>query len=744
MPTQKHTKLYDDLIAADHTWLGKVIAAEAQALPIYSADGSVTSVYDVVSDLLREENDAQFNIVSRLSATGEWVRDATESTSLDERVSPEGNSLHDSPKIEGNNTLLRCLSRLRAIDYAIAKKLPGEDGKALRQQLKVKMGDLITHIRSLNDSDKKDEEKLKEMKALEKKFDSDLVEQLHEAGLTNGCKTAADAEKLLTYYRDLSSLVSPARTLVTLTYDEDAQMLHRETQFPVTEKTTEQKEALATARIATGSEATKTARQEADSLFADLAARDDRLLPAQTRNTHLIGVKNAFIVKNELMAVSPDELETAGTRTADLEDTLWLARSAVPVYVGKGVDDEHVQEHTRLNLDQMRLAAKKHIGQDGMTLHVTTLNTLSPLQNQAPMIRHLYSATRRRKNGDDISYMPVNIDGTHRFLDIAPALQTEAVSSGRVLPRGSAPLQKAWRLNSAATVILAAATEHRLSMVQCASGQDRTGTAIEKATQRWMEGRYAARKYNKSPAGIPASRARGGNAAEIASHLTPGSPGMKRQSIADDTLGTRKTFEAEETREFYRHSSESNKDNPVEDVSFLLRPNYEYKQKANAFSLLLQDTTSFDDDLLNTANALFRHVDNIQSQPTASPSELTKLCEVLDHSAQALSNIKKKDSKALEKNVQALEGLAKGFKSKTGWAALTIQVLKFAHNLLSCLGMGSAIEQQLNRAVSEQDTNQRGIGAIRIFKDKLKLKESKGDSSGESEGDTDPLLPRGG
>ncbi len=84
------------------------------ALP--APDASGTKLYDQLSDLLRETNDAQFGIVSKLNNKGEWVRDATQSKDLADRIP------HAHPIIESNNALLRCLSRLKAVDYAIAKE----------------------------------------------------------------------------------------------------------------------------------------------------------------------------------------------------------------------------------------------------------------------------------------------------------------------------------------------------------------------------------------------------------------------------------------------------------------------------------------------------------------------------------------------------------------------------------------------------------------------------------------------
>ena len=125
---QDHSKLYletkfSSSNGLDPKALSKWISAN-QKISLGSkpqVDGVTT--YDQLSDLLREANDAQFGIVSKM-VDGKWVRDATDSIGLEDRID------HHSPVIEANNTLLRCLSRLSAIDYAIQQNALGDNHKA--------------------------------------------------------------------------------------------------------------------------------------------------------------------------------------------------------------------------------------------------------------------------------------------------------------------------------------------------------------------------------------------------------------------------------------------------------------------------------------------------------------------------------------------------------------------------------------------------------------------------------------
>ena len=149
-------------------------------------------------------------------------------------------------------------------------------------------------------------------------------------------------------------------------------------------------------------------------------------------------------------------------------------------------------------------------------------------------------------------------------MDVAPGLY----EPGESRPWGSSPLQKEKRLAGVASVMLKAAAKGFISLVQCASGQDRTGTAIEKTTQTWQEARY--KELGLETGNIETMRAMGGNAAEITSHHIPGSRGMKTESKAGDTFGKAAN------EQFYLASAKTNKKNPTD------------KNQAAALNKLLQ------------------------------------------------------------------------------------------------------------------------------------------------------------
>lgn len=663
-------------------------------------------LYSNMGDLFRETNDAQFGIVSGLVEVAgttpveyQWVRDATRSLPLDERMP------HDAPVIEANNALLRCLSRVRPIDYAIDKKYgDNKPGPRCRELLQAHFEQCTQAILSAAQSDKSDTEKLKQIEQLERKFNTALLKVLHEANLAQGCDNKEDAEHLLFHYRNLSSLIEdPARAMVTLTYDQHAGILQRETQYPVTEKTAKQHETmkeLSSIQLhpfdneKNAHNSKNSATQEADALFAELMDKDTTALSAQARKTHLVGAKNAFIVKNELIQL--DELPVTDVDLNQFQatdkNTLWLARTGVPVYVGSGEKIGRVDAHTQENLEQIRMAAVKRIGIPNPKLHITCLNTYSPLENQMKMVDSLYRATRGRGQGDEITYAPTNPDGTFRRMDIAPNLLFEEGEK----PSKSIPLQKKDRLEQVSKIVLAAAnTDSTVSVVQCASGQDRTGTAVEKATQSWMSKCYAA--MGKDPSHIETMRAEGGNAAEITTHHIHGSPGMKTESMANNFFGGATTFSDAAAEQFYRDSANTNKKNKADNVDFLSVPSKEaiktYERNLRAFEISLD---IFEEKINNDPKKrqcyasgldLLSKIKKIGSEDKLSAQSLAELNEVLPHCTYLLNHHDRAGSPEFKENIMRLARLSNyvSGSSSPGWKALGICLITFA-----CLGLVAA------------------------------------------------------
>ena len=107
--------------------------------------------YQALSDELRRQNDEAFGIRSYLNSNNAWVRDATQAIPLADRIP------HDAPELYGNDALLRCISRLRPIDYAIHEKTkrdPGEDVALVKFQEEIYK---IVDNQKLSDKQKKTE-----------------------------------------------------------------------------------------------------------------------------------------------------------------------------------------------------------------------------------------------------------------------------------------------------------------------------------------------------------------------------------------------------------------------------------------------------------------------------------------------------------------------------------------------------------------------------------------------------------
>lgn len=700
-----HSKLFADNVREVQIDGTKEQRLDVNAVTALIGDRQLSdlqSVYSQITDLLRETNDAQFGIESQL-IEGQWVRNATRAVALAERMS------HDAPVIEANNALMRCLARLRPIDYAIGKKHHEHNPileEEVRGSLKAQFAETAALILQIAQSDQSDELKLEEIKKLEKEFNTSLIKGLYAANLTEGCESVDDVEKLLFHYRNLSSLLDPARTMVTLTYDSEAKVLQRETQYPVTKKSAWQKLECDALRMIqphpfkdekNGHNVRPLASQQADSFFADFMEQDDRALPAQARKTHLVGAKNAFIVKNELIPVASLSVEDQlGDYHASTDNTLWLARTGVPVYVGSGEDKESIQLHTTENLQQIRRAAQERMGRAELYLHVTCLNTYTPLENQKSMIDHLYEATRGREGGgDEISYVPTNHDGTFRAMDVAPHL---VFAEGNA-PSYSLPLQKADRLAEVTKVVLAAARdEATVSIVQCASGQDRTGTALEKATQVWMQGRYADLGLNAT--NIETMRALGGNAAEIATHLVPGSPGMKKESMANNFFGDESTFSKTASEQFYLSSAETNKKNPVGRVDFLTTPSQaaraEYEANLQAFEnslIAYKDSIGQDENKQKFYDNGVLLLNNIKAVAADDPDSkaISDLNTVLVHSKVMLQP--DRDSDEFQESSRRLASMSHEVsgRSSSAWKALGIGLLAFACVALVVAGVLAAI-----------------------------------------------------
>ena len=537
-------------------------------------------VYRDTMDALRIKSDAMFGITSKRilrPLEGDvWVRDATQAYDLNAAERPS----HEHISIDANNTLLRMLTRLRPIDYMLSQQSPPQ--VALRDKIKNKFDEYQGYIKLFSDPSSHGQADrdaaIKGIKKAEESFSTFLVERLHEANLTKGCVTQKDAEALLAHYKVLYSVLDPAMPMITLTYDHATHMLQRETHYPITKKKSFQKKYLDELKTViphplddekNAHTVRHEAEQLADACFADLIVADDRMLTSQARKSHLVGVKNAFIVKVETeRAFNADGGERMRAVLADdplswMDDKnpLWLGRMAVPVYVGKGEKDaDKINNHVKANLEQLLMASNTYMPHRGSKIHLTTLNTYTNMdgEKQDVMIDGLRQAMEG--TASEVSVIPTNDVGMFYTPRLAQSIQHKGYMQ---------PGQKADRLDLAVNVTLEAQQQKQtLSFVNCAGGADRTGTVIEKAIQQ-----HTAKKMNVNPSVVEAMRARGFNSAEIAHHMVPGTPGMKPCSKANNWFGWgRKTFSDVAAREFYLKTADLNKKNKINHVECFNQP----------------------------------------------------------------------------------------------------------------------------------------------------------------------------
>jgi hypothetical protein len=165
-----------------------------------------------------------------------------------------------------------------------------------------------------------------------------------------------------------------------------------------------------------------------------------------------------------------------------------------------------------------------------------------------------------------VSYVPTNPQGRLHNAEVASCLDMPDETKN-VVHEGTFLSDSHFRVRVAIDIGLYATSSRRfLNLMHCASGIDRTGTVGEGTKQLFAREIYA--KWQKDTKNIENIRALSASSAEIASHLIPGSPGMKPQSRVN-------LFSPETESALYLSSATHNKRNKVKDVSFLIKSSKE-------------------------------------------------------------------------------------------------------------------------------------------------------------------------
>lgn len=432
--------------------------------------------------------------------------------------------------IEENNMLLRVLGRLRSIDYVISE-LQNEEEKAPESDEKKQIVSIYSKQRTIlfdkykelrktiEFSDKTNLEKYrKTLKALETTFNTEvLCDVLMKTDLNPGCYSASDYEALLFHYRNLSSVLDPAKSVVTMTYDEKNHVIHRRTEVPVTAKLPQQQFQNELAEVisfpADEQESFHTVQtkaiQIANKYFAPLMDDNERMLAAQMRKKHF-HIRNTFLTAVEVVFLEKNfsiDAEKIFEYPALPQYTRSFIRGGTPVYIGKGETEERIQKATRDNMEQIRQFAKnqlvesKIISEDTeLKIHTVGLVTdgikILDRTKQKKMVAHMEKATEL--NADiphAFSLASSNAEGLVHSIRLSDKAQKEITFTNTLTKLGEKIARKKDRIKQIATMFLEQMNHQFenfkkqeyfwIAHMWCASGQDRTGTAAELVVQ-WI------------------------------------------------------------------------------------------------------------------------------------------------------------------------------------------------------------------------------------------------------------------
>jgi hypothetical protein len=401
------------------------------------------------------------------------------------------------------------------------------------------------------------------LKEIQEQFNTQLIELLHEMKLDAGIDSVNDYKKLLAHYRNLAALIDPAKAMKTIIKHtvQDTEVIQTEIAIPITKKTPVQKQQIdVMKKIILRQPAIyndfhsskKEAFQLVNQAFCVLLKMDDRRLPAQARLSIGPTIKNGYIVINKC-----DFTPRGGATTSTHFTTL---RCASLVYVGEDDNKVKMDRYASENLLQLLAAG------GNKNLHMTMLLTNTVLNHQDIMIKTTKSAIEiNNKVQSDIqtyfSYIPLNFQGSTEKAVISSVIAEHNLR----LPthfKAFDFMNREARLEYAAHVIyLFFNVVNFINVTTCASGIDRTGTALEAATQLWLLNQCLEHNINVTKADIENQRALGCHNALLASFSAPGSPGMKHESMIAGY------FSSLTEQFFYRHTSQTNKLPLLDEIS---------------------------------------------------------------------------------------------------------------------------------------------------------------------------------
>lgn len=488
----------------------------------------------------------------------QWTRDASEALDIDKRLP------RDDVRFQTIHMLCRCLTRLASVYYLVETKL--QDTPDLSQKLLTKLEaqavELVSQHRYLLSSDPIDTltKPASFFHEAEQDFNKHLVEVLRQADLLTGIHTQKQAEKLLFHCKNLYAVLRPARTVVTVTMaprDGGRPPVYlKTTNTPITQKTPEQHEALKALQIVGSTKGAdgKTlhrsmpiAMQEISALFIPLLANDKTMLPAQARKFIAHTVKNAWRVEETLSKqnplTTPDVIPCKNTEGQAC--TLTYLRSGSPAPTAT-VPEQELLDSTRENLRQIQNPGAR---EGGAMPRLCVFNLMTRIDYQYQ--KQVIDVERWFAGDADVEFKSDSAVLGNLGLVVAPTAfhgkaHAPIVSQSAQIMFGLDPVSLPnMTMESAIKMVseYASSVLHKDGklLIHCASGQDRTHTAILRLLGDWF-GPYLRQQFASTALGAGTRAQSGyenafvrlfilGNVGPfLNSIMVPGAPGLKSDS----------------------------------------------------------------------------------------------------------------------------------------------------------------------------------------------------------------------
>ncbi len=466
-----------------------------------------------------------------------FIRDASTQKSYSERLAP------DSVLFAAINYLSRSLSQVRVLDKLLAERAKLVSNKMYytvqRNKLRRIFSKEMQIIQKIIDTSLKDDAVnkksdkiiLSRLRIIEKAFSSKIVEVIHHNNFDAGLSTAKDYAKLLNYYRNLSSVLDPAATIVTTSYSADLGLTVVDRADPVVAKNKLQQTAF-DAQVSleqygqTHHTKLPLAYQEANIAFLEQFKSSNRRMASAMRATHPHSVKNAYKVTCTVQ------------KNGEKDVSIKFSRGGSLAYTGKHVSKKDRIYATYQNLRQLQAKS------------VQILNTdIMDHARQDRMVQESRIASKRQKNF--YNYTPANDIGT----------LAGAVVANKSADYFRSPLDKVKTTEHVVNVAYDAAQkfghEHYFS---CASGQDRTGTISLGVKRKFLSEQVAAQNPVDQTKELEYLLAGPQHDAILASFAKPGSPGLKTVSQPINRfISTKSYFNQDTLNSLYSKEADKNK-----------------------------------------------------------------------------------------------------------------------------------------------------------------------------------------